>query len=109
MSGLFESQNLQSFTPPPDIVFGSTDTTDPGFMQPCHLFLDQLGEQGRQLDALLASMEDTMQQLMDCRRGQNLAADFDPQILAVRAVRAMRAMRAMADGKYFSGVMLRGE
>ena len=102
MSESFVSRNLQSFTPPPDIVSGSTDTTDPGFMQPCHLFLDQLEEQGRQLDALLASMEDTMKQLMDCRRGHNLAADFEPQILAVRA------MRLMADGKYFSGVTLRG-
>lgn len=103
MSESFVSRNLQSFTPPPDIVSGSTDTTDPGFMQPCHLFLDQLEEQGRQLDALLASMEDTVKQLMDCRRGHNLAADFEPQILAVRA------MRLMADGKYFSGVKLRGE
>lgn len=103
MSESFVSRNLQSFTPPPDIVSGSTDTTDPGFMQPCHLFLDQLEEQGRQLDALLASMEDTVRQLMDCRRGQNLAADFEPQILAVRA------MRLMADGKYFSGVTLRGK
>lgn len=97
-----ESQNLQSFTPPPDIVSGSTDTTDPGFMQPCHLFLDHLEEQGRQLDALLASMEETVRQLMDCRRGQRLAADFEPQILAVKA------MRLMAGGKYFSGVKLRG-
>ena len=103
MSESFVSRNLQSFTPPPDIVSGSTDTTDPGFMQPCHLFLDQLEEQGRQLDALLASMEDTVKRLMDCRRGQNLAVDFEPQILAVRA------MRLMADGKYFSGVTLRGE
>lgn len=103
MSESFVSRNLQSFTPPPDIVSGSTDTTDPGYMQPCHLFLDQLEEQGRQLDALLASMEDTVKQLMDCRRGQNLAANFEPQILAVRA------MRLMADGKYFSGVKLRGE
>lgn len=103
MSESFVSRNLQSFTPPPDIVSGSTDTTDPGFMQPCHLFLDQLEEQGRQLDALLANMEDTVKQLMDCRRGQNLAAGFEPQILAVRA------MRLMADGKYFSGVKLRGE
>ena len=103
MSESFVSRNLQSFTPPPDIVSGSTDTTDPGYMQPCHLFLDQLEEQGRQLDALLASMEDTVKRLMDCRRGQNLAADFEPQILAVRA------MRLMADGKYFSGVKLRGE
>jgi len=103
MSESRESPNLRSFTPPPDIVSGSTDTTDPGFMQPCHLFLDQLEEQGRQLDALLASMEDTVRQLMDCRRGHNLAADFEPQILAVRA------MRLMADGKYFSGVKLRGE
>lgn len=103
MSESFVSRNLQSFTPPPDIVSGSTDTTDPGFMQPCHLFLDQLEEQGRQLDALLASMEDTVKRLMDCRRGQNLAADFEAQILAVRA------MRLMADGKYFSGKTLRGE
>lgn len=105
MSESFVSRNLQSFTPPPDIVSGSTDTTDPdpGYMQPCHLFLDHLEEQGRQLDALLASMEDTVKQLMDCRRGHNLAADFEPQILAVRA------MRLMADGKYFSGVKLRGE
>lgn len=103
MSESRELQSLRSFSPPPDIVSGSTDTTDPGFMQPCHLFLDQLEEQGRQLDALLASMEDTMKQLMDCRRGHNLAVDFEPQILAVRA------MRLMADGKYFSGKTLRGE
>ena len=102
MSASFVSRNLQSFTPAPEIVSGSTDTTDPGYMQPCHLFLDQLEEQGRQLDALLANMEDTVKQLMDCRRGHNLAADFEPQILAVRA------MRLMADGKYFSGVKLRG-
>lgn len=105
MSESFVSRNLQSFSPPPDIISGSTDTTDPdpGYMQPCHLFLDQLEEQGRQLDALLASMEDTVKQLMDCRRGHNLAADFEPQILAVRA------MRLMADGQYFSGKTLRGE
>lgn len=103
MSESFKLQNLQSFTPPPDIVSGSTDTTDPGFMRPCHLFLDQLEEQGRQLDALLASMEDTVQQLMDCRRGQNLAAGFDAQILAVQV------MRLIADGQYFSGKNLRGE
>lgn len=102
MSESFVSRNLQSFTPPPDIVSGSTDTTDPGYMQPCHLFVDRLEEQGRQLDALLASMEDTVRQLMDCRRGQNLAVDFEPQILAVRA------MRLIADGQYFSGVTLRG-
>lgn len=101
MSESFVSRNLQSFTPPPDIVSGSTDTTDPGFMQPCHLFLDQLEEQGRQLDALLASMADTVQQLMDCRRGQNLAAGFDAQILAVQV------MRLIADGQYFSGETLR--
>ena len=102
MSESRELQSLRSFSPPPEFVSVSTDTTDPGFMQPCHLFLDQLEEQGRQLDALLASMEDTVKRLMDCRRGQNLAADFEPQILAVRA------MRLMADGQYFSGVKLRG-
>lgn len=103
MSESLESQNLRSFTPPPEFVSGSTDTTDPGFMQPCHMYLDKLEEDSRKLDALLAGMEQTMRQLMDCRHGQGLAADFEPQILAVRA------MRLIHDGKYFSGAKLRGE
>lgn len=105
MSESLESQKLQSFSPPPEFVSVSTDTTDPGFMQPCHMYLDKLEEDSRKLDALLAGMEETMRQLMDCRRGQGqgLAADFEPQILAVRA------MRMIHDGKYFSGAKLRGE
>ena len=103
MSESLESQKLQSFTPPPEFVSVSTDTTDPGFMQPCHMYLDKLEEDSRKLDALLADMEETVRQLMDCRRGQGLAADFEPQILAVRA------MRLIHDGKYFSGAKLRGE
>lgn len=103
MSESLESQNLQSFALPPECVSVSIDTTDPGFMQPCHMFLDKLEEDSRKLDALLAGMEETVRQLMECQRGQGLAADFEPQILAVRA------MRLMHDGKYFSGEKLRGE
>ena len=102
MSESQESPNLRSFTPPPEFVSGSTDTTDPGFMQPCHMYLDKLEEDSRKLDALLAGMDETVEQLMDCRRGQGLAADFEPQILAVRA------MRLIHDEKYFAAAKLRG-
>lgn len=102
MSESPESQNLRSFAPPPEFVSGSTDTTDPGYMRPCHMYLDKLEEDSRKLDALLAGMEETVRQLMDCRRGQGLAADFETQILAVRA------MRLIHDGKYFAAAKLSG-
>ena len=79
MAGLYSwlQRTWSSLVAEADLSDTSTQTDDPSFSDPCHLFQDALDEELRQMDLQNQRIADLLDQFWNCRKQSSEAASTE--------------------------------